>query len=205
MKELEKTKRISIASVLFILVVLIALLSYKKPKHLYALNTKNTLENITTDNYFISLENITGTENVIIDVRNQYEFEKGHLDNALNMYTPEILSDENTEILNKIKNENKTIVLYGSNTNDVTVPFLLLYQLGYTNLKIASINNSYFQNQLISKNDTIEKIIVDIKAFIQESIKKASVVPKPVSVKIVTPKKVITVEKKKKKPAEGGC
>jgi len=42
MKELEKTKRISIASVLFILVVLIGLLTYKRPKHMYAVNSKTT-------------------------------------------------------------------------------------------------------------------------------------------------------------------
>ena len=47
MKELEKTKRISIAAVLTILVVLIALLSYKRPKHLYTVNTHDTLEKIT--------------------------------------------------------------------------------------------------------------------------------------------------------------
>ena len=50
MKELEKTKRISIAAVITILVVLIAVLSYKKPKHLYANNTKSTLEKITNNN-----------------------------------------------------------------------------------------------------------------------------------------------------------
>ena len=43
MKELEKTKRISIATTLFILIVLIALLAYKRPKHLYTVNTLDTL------------------------------------------------------------------------------------------------------------------------------------------------------------------
>ena len=205
MKELEKTKRISIASVLFILVILIALLSYKKPKHLYANSTKSTLENITTNNYFVSLENMEATDIALIDVRNQFEFEKGHIENAINIYAPEILSDENTSILNDLKSENKTIILYGSNTNDVTIPFLLLHQLGYSNLKMAAINNSYYQNQLISKNDTIEKSAVDIKAFIDESVKKSFIEAKPIPVKISPPKKVITVEKKKKKPAEGGC
>lgn len=205
MKELEKTKRISIAAVITILVVLIAVLSYKKPKHLYANNTKTTLETITTNNNFVTLDALKANDVILIDVRNQIEFEKGHFENAINIYTPEILSDENTRILNDLKNGNKTIILYGSTTNDVTVPFLLLNQLGFTNLKMASIKNSYYQNQLISINDTIEKPVADIKAFIDESIKKASIIEKPIPIKIVTPKKVITVEKKKKKPAEGGC
>jgi rhodanese-related sulfurtransferase len=205
MKELEKTKRISIAAVITILVVLIAVLSYKKPKHLYANNTKSTLETITNNNFFATLEDLKGENLALIDVRNQFEFEKGHLENAINIYTPEILNDENSKILNNLKATNQTIVLYGSNTNDVTVPFLLLNQLGYSNVKMATIKNSYYQNQLITINDTIEKSIADIKEFIDESIKKASVESKPIPVKVVTPKKVITVQKKKKKPAEGGC
>jgi len=44
MKELEKTKRISIAATLFILAVIIGLLTYKRPKNIYAINTKDTLE-----------------------------------------------------------------------------------------------------------------------------------------------------------------
>jgi rhodanese-related sulfurtransferase len=205
MKELEKTKRISIAAVLTILVVLIALLSYKKPKHLYANNSKNTLHYITSNNSFISLDSLNNPTIALIDVRNQYEFEKGHLKDAINIYTPELLNDTNTETLKKLKTDNKTIVLYGSNTNDVTVPFLILNQLGYENLKMATIKNSYFQNNLITEIDTIEKSVADIKAFIDESVKKAAIVPKPIPVKVVAPKKVITVEKKKKKPAEGGC
>lgn len=205
MKELEKTKNISIAAVITILVVLIAVLSYKKPKHMYANNTKSTLETITNNNYFVNLEDLKGENLALIDVRNQYEFEKGHLENSTNIYTPEILSESNSDILNNLKEENKTIVLYGENTNDVTVPFLLLNQLGFTNLKMATIQNSYYQNQLISKNDTIESSVADIRGFIDESIKKASIETKPIPVKIVAPKKVITVQKKKKKPAEGGC
>ena len=76
MKELEKTKRISIAAVITILVVLIAVLSYKKPKHLYANNTKSTLEKITNNNYFVTLEELNGENLALIDVRNQFEFDQ---------------------------------------------------------------------------------------------------------------------------------
>jgi len=205
MKELEKTKRISIASVLFILIVLIAVLSYKKPKHLYAYNTKSTLEEITSNNHFAYLEDLKTEEIALVDIRNQFEFEKGHLEGALNMYAPEILNEENSTILNNLKTANKTIILYGANPNEVTVSYLLLYQLGFNNIKIASIENTYNQNQLITKDVILEKSLADIKGFINESIKKAKIEAKPIPVKIAPPKKVITVEKKKKAPAEGGC
>jgi rhodanese-related sulfurtransferase len=205
MKELEKTKRISIASVLFILVVLIGLLTYKRPVHMYTINSKTTLENITTDNYLISLKDIENKEYVLIDTRNEFEFQKGHLNKAINIYAPEILNEENASIFNKLLEENKTVVLYSTNPNDVVAPFMVLYQLGFKNLKIASIYNSYNQNKLITENIDVEKSVADINAFINESIKKAAIQTKPKPVVKAPPKKVIPIKKKKKMPVEGGC
>jgi len=205
MKELEKTKRISIASVLFILIVLIGLLTYKRPTHMYAINSKTTLENITTDNYLISLKDIENKEYVLIDTRNEFEFQKGHLNKAINIYAPEILNEENASIFNKLLEENKTVVLYSTNPNDVVAPFMVLYQLGFKNLKIASIYNSYNQNKLITENIDVEKSVADINAFINESIKKAAIQTKPKPVVKAPPKKVIPIKKKKKMPVEGGC
>lgn len=203
MKELEKIERISIASTLFILLVLIGLLTYKKPKFLYATNTKSTLEKIIDDNYLVTINEVYNPDYVLIDVRNQYEFEKGHIENAINIYTPEILNDENSGLLNNLKEKNKTIILYGNKPDEVNAPFLLLYQLGYENIKLLAIENSYLQNKLITKDCEIEKSNADISAFINESRKNTSetlveeVITKP-------PKKVMTIQKKKK-AAEGGC
>ena len=205
MKELEKTKRISIASVLFILIVLIGLLTYKRPPHMYTINSKTTLENITTDNFLISLEDIENKEYVLIDTRNEFEFQKGHLNNAVNIYAPEILNEENTSIFNKFQEENKTMVLYSTNPNMVVAPFMVLYQLGFKNLKMAAINNSYNQNKLITEDIDVEKSEADINAFINESIKKTAKQSKPKPIVKAPPKKVIPIKKKKKMPVEGGC
>jgi len=67
MKELEKTKRISIATTLFILIVIIALLAYKKPVHFYTVNTAHTLEKLITKDYFVSLNEIDNPNFVLID------------------------------------------------------------------------------------------------------------------------------------------
>lgn len=204
MKELEKTKRISIAAVLFILAVIIGLLAYKRPKYIYAINTKSTLEKLTSENYLVTLNDLNNPDFVLIDIRNQYEFEKGHLENAINVYAAEILSDESSDLFNKIKKTNKTAVLYGNNPQEVNAPFLILYQLGYDNIKLLAIENSYLQNKLLTKNSEIEKSEADVTAFINESRKNASI--KPIAEDIVkTPKKVITIQKKKKAVAEGGC
>jgi len=203
MKELEKTKDISIAAVLFILVVLIGLLTYERPKHLYAINTKSTLEKLTGDNYLVTLNDINNPDYVLIDVRNQYEFEKGHLENAINIYTPDILSDENSDFFDELKETNKTAVLYGKNPQQVNPPFLVLYQLGFDNIKMLAVENSYFENKLITKNSDIEKSEADITTFINESRENASIEPMDEDI-IKAPKKIITTKRKKKAP-EGGC
>jgi len=216
MKELEKTKRISIAAVLTILVVIIALLSYKRPKHLYTVNTQDTLEKVTNTNYFMAQNEIDNANHVLIDIRTQFDYDKGHLENAINISSPEILNDENSELFNKIKEENKTIVLYGNNPNEALTPYMLLSQLGFDNVKILTVENSYNQDKLITKNVVVENTAPDVNGFIQESIKKteeamkkakAAAKPKYISkAKVVTAtKKIVPKKKKKKMPVEGGC
>lgn len=203
MKELEKTKNISIASVLFILAIIIGLLAYKKPKISYQINSKTMLEKVSETNNFVSLEEITSENFVLVDIRDRFEFNKGSLQNAVNMPFPELLTDENTALLTQWQADNKTVVLFGQNPIDVSTPFMLLHQIGYTNLKMATISLTYSQNKVITKNVAVEENAHKIADFIAESVKKVGEAatkpaPKPV-------KKVIPVLKKKKKPVEGGC
>jgi len=203
MKEMEKIQRISIVSTLFILVVIIGLLTYKRPKNIFTINTKPSLEKLTTDNFFMTIENSNNSNFQLIDVRSSYEFEKGHLENAINMATPDILDEENLSIFKELKNKNKTALLYGKNPEDANPAFLILYQLGYDNIKILTIETSYFQNKLIAKNREVEKSENDIQAFITESAKNSDATSE---IKTVQPvKKAILLQQKKKKKAEGGC
>ncbi|MFD2517490.1 rhodanese-like domain-containing protein [Salinimicrobium flavum] len=203
MKELEKVKRISISSTLFILAVLIGLLTYERPENIYAMDTRRTLENLTDADYLISLSEINNPEVALIDIRSQYEFEKGHLEKAINIPTAEILREENKAIFQELKDSQKLTVLYGKDLEEANLPFLLLYQMGYDNLKLLSTNNKYLYNELITQPDDIEKPIADIQAFIDESVKKANA--KVEVKKVPVPKQVVPIKKKKKRPVEGGC
>ncbi|MFZ0491335.1 MAG: rhodanese-like domain-containing protein [Salegentibacter sp.] len=204
MKELEKVKRISIASTLFILAVLIGVLTYERPENLYAMTTKSTLEHLTNSDYLISINDINSPDIALVDVRSPYEFEKGHLKNAINISTPEILEEKNKGIFQELKDSKKVAVLYGKDLEEANIPFLLLYQLGYDNLKMLSVDNMYLQNKLITQPTDIEEPIADIQGFINESVKSTKGEVK-VKDKVPVPKKIITVKKKKKKPVEGGC
>ncbi|MBT8393336.1 MAG: rhodanese-like domain-containing protein [Bacteroidia bacterium] len=135
MKELEKTKRISIAAVLTIVVVIIALLSYKRPKHLYTTSPTDAIAQISSPDYLMSQKEIDAEKHILIDIRSQFDFDKGHLENAINMYAPEILNDDNSDILEDLKENGKTFVLYGNNPNEAIPPAMVLYQLGYDNVR----------------------------------------------------------------------
>lgn len=204
MKELEKVKRISISSTLFILAVLVGVLAYERPENMYARNTKSTLEDLTRLNYIIPMDKLDSPDVVLVDIRRPYDFEQGHLENAINIPAAEILREENKKIFRELKDSNRLAVLYGNKIEEANIPFLLLYQLGYDNVKLLSVNNKYLHNSLITESADVEKPVANIRAFIDESVRNATKkeeLKKPV----VIPKKVIPVKKKKKLPVEGGC
>ena len=203
MKELEKTKRISIAAVLFILIIIIGLLFYERPSHMYAINSNQMLEKAISSDYFVDLNKIDDPTYVLIDIRNSFEYEKGHINGAVNIASSEILSEKNTKLFKKLAEDKKTIVLYGATPTQANHPFMVLYQLGYENIKVLLVDLEYVQNKLITKNSVIEKEALDINSFITESQKKIKIAPKPK--KKVVKKKVVPKKKKKKMPVEGGC
>lgn len=207
MKELEKTKRISIAAVLSILLVLIALLNYKKPSFLYAQNTSTTLVKMDTTDYLVSPVGIDTASYALVDVRNPLEFEKGHLPDAVNIYAPELLSKDHTTQLNQYLDNGKTILLYGSDPNETLPVFMMLCQLDMGPVKILESKNYFEKDKLMTTSFEIEKPTQDIKGFIQTSVKKANETKKQAAKKVAPPppKKVAPKKKKKKKMPEGGC
>jgi rhodanese-related sulfurtransferase len=206
MKELEKVKRISIVSILFILAILAGVLTFERPKNMYAIDTAQTLEKLIDKDYFVTMEQMNDPNLVLIDVRSPFEFNKGYLENAINIPSVEILSDENQNIFNEIKDSNKIALLYGENPEEANIPFTILYQLGFENLKILATDITYDQNKIVTTNSILEKSQGDIKAYIEESVKKVEAASANAIKQVKpAPKKVITVKKKKKKPVEGGC
>jgi rhodanese-related sulfurtransferase len=207
MKELEKTKRISLAAVLSILLIAIGLLNYRRPSYLYSQNTITTLSKLDTTEYLVSPEGLETGDYVLVDVRNPFEFEKGRLPDAINIYAPELLSSENSTLLKEKTNSGKSILLYGNSPNETLPVFMMLCQLDMGPVKILEGVNYFEKDQLKTVYYEVEKNTPDIRSFIQESVKKASVQKKVQPQKQAAPqaKKVVPVQKKKKKMPEGGC
>ena len=211
MKALTKNNHLLICSILLISTIVIGFLTLKKPDANYSFSNEHSLDKLVSEEYLVELNALNDQSFVICDIRNQYDYERGHLKNAINLSSTKILKEENQILLKELQNSNKAIVLYGSTPEEANLPFMILYQLGYDNIKLLPIELSYIQNELIANQVDVEKSAHDIKSFIAESVKKAKVKTPPIiktlpAVKSVKPvEKKLVLKKKKKRPPEGGC
>jgi len=197
MKELEKTKRISISTVLFILVLVIGFLTFKQPRNVYKKTHEETLSALKSTDYLVHLEDITNQHPVVIDVRSKSEYSKSHIENAINIPTAEILDNKSISLIGGLKNTGETAFIYGKNPDEANSAWMLLYQLGYDNTKILNVVTDHIDNKLVVRNYALEKPIANY-AEIFKTITPEKVAPKPA-------KKVIPIKKKKKRKPEGGC
>ncbi len=203
MKELEKTKRISISAVLFLLIIIIGFLTYKKPKYIFKNSAEATLKEVVKKDYILSaeqLKSLNSSDYVLIDVRSVYDYDKGHIKDAVNIPLAQILTEDNSGFIENLNDENKTIILYGEDPDTASSAWMLLYQLGYENIKILCVKPRFENNKLFVDNVAIEEPAVDYAKVMKEATSSSGIAEKP---KVV--KKVITVKKKKKRVAEGGC
>lgn len=203
MKELERTERISISAVLFLLVILIGFLTFEKPQNVFQKDSKSTLNALLKKDYIVhykDLKDLDPATYVLIDVRDAFEFNKGHIDGAINITAFQAFDDATKEMFRKTKSEGKTIILYSEDPDKASSAWMLLHQLGYENVKILDITTSFKDNKFIVKEVEIEKPAVNYAEVMKKATSSSGVTEKPKA-----PKKVITVKKKKKRVAEGGC
>ncbi len=203
MKELERTKRISISAVLFLLVILIGFLTFRKPEYVFQKNAESTLKELNKKDYILTmdqLKSLDASKYALIDIRNTYEYAKGHIKGAINITAHQVFNNDTKKLLQKLSTEGKTLAVYGENPDAASGAWMLLYQLGYENAKILCITANFVNNKFVTSNYDLEKPAVNFAEVIKaaSATTATSEIKKPV-------KKVITVKKKKKRVAEGGC
>lgn len=211
MKELEKTKRISISAVLFLLIIIIGFLTYKKPKYIFKNSAETTLKEIVKKDYIVSadqLKSLNSSDYVLVDVRSVYDYDKGHIKDAVNIPLAQILTDDSSAFIDNMMNENKTVILYGEDPDEASSAWILLYQLGYENIKILSVKPRFEDNKLYVDNVTIEKPAMNFAEVMKKATSSSGIAKKTKLAKAdksKAAKKVIIVKKKKKRVPEGGC
>lgn len=211
MKELEKTKRISISAVLFLLVIVIALLTYKRPNFNFVTSADKTLEAIIDQNQLLSMSDFEALESssyLLVDVRNNFEYSKGHINGAVNIAINEFLENESIDLISGSIKNGKSIILYGENPDAANNAWMLLYQLGYSTMSVLSITTDYVKDNFYVKNVEVGKPALNYAATMEKAkvrpVKKVKVMVNPTPAP-APKKKVIPAPKKKKAPPEGGC
>ena len=161
------------------------------------------IESVLKEDYIISydeLKKMSADSYVLIDVRDYYDYNNGHIEKAQNISSHNLFDEEVHTFMRGIKNSDKNIVLYGKNPDNALTFWMLLYQLGYENVKLLAVETSLVENKFMVTNKAVEKPFIDYA----EAIKKATA-NTPKKAEQTKPKKVITVKKKKKRVPEGGC
>ena len=216
MSKRYKTKKFIVKREYQILAVILVLLAlglvllpkYKKnegiaPK-LFVKNALSTERYISTDLLADKLVNQDPTV-LLIDTRTEKEYNDYALPNAINIPLEKLLDEEFESYLDQ---EAYDVILYSNDNFYADQAWMLGNRLGYKNLYVLKGGLNEWFNTIISPkypDETMPK-----EAFELYDFRKAAGmyfgVGAPKSEKKAAPvKKVITVKKKKKRVAEGGC
>lgn len=148
---------------------------------------------------------------VFVDIRAINEYENGHLENALNIPITQLLAPENKVLYDQWLRDSSVVVLYGNNQLEANAPWMLMYQLGYTNMRVLLGGYGYIDRLYLDALEEGEVYTLEDPAYdyagIIEGVKKEKELAKlkKEAPKKQEVKKPVVVQKKEKKASEGGC
>jgi len=208
MKELVKTKRITIAVFAFIFVIVVGLLTIKEEPYSYKITPVEMTEEVMLVYQVLpdeAMELMWDTTAVFVDIRSIYDFERSHIENAINIPVPTLLSPENISLFEGWKKDSLKVIMYGNNELEANSPWILMYELGFKNTRtlmggMAYIDKLYDGTLEENESYSVEDPIYDYAGVVKEAEELSGS-----TVVVKKEKKKVVVRKKKKKVAEGGC
>ncbi len=204
-------KRTVIAMVIFVVVIVVGMLTLTNPRLKYSIEPPQAIT-ITTD--FSSGVNAKEIDNllsastsptILIDIRNHYEFARGHIASAINISAVELLNKENIKWLNELKEDQATVIIYGESHLQANSPWMVLQQLGFDNVTYLS---GGYSNYLQFKNTKGENNEFATYEADKAKYNFAEVAKETLGSDVTnTSKKKHTIVKRKKKgkATAGGC
>ena len=191
---------------MFVIVIIAGLLTLTNPRLKYALSPEQTILMVVSDDNGISpdkLENfLTGsTVNVeVIDIRNHYEFARGHIPGARNISAVELLEKDNIKWLKKLQEDGFIVIIYGEDQIQANGPWMVFQQIGLGNVNVLL---GGYQHYLSVKNQNGITYSPDKAEFNYAEVAKVSSLGDEINM----PAKKTTIVRRKKKGAAvaGGC
>jgi len=144
-------KRTAIALVLFAVVIVIGLLTVNQPRLKYVQPLDQTLEMVAWEEGTVFPYEIVDVLNgsidtiMLIDIRNTFDYSRGHIPGSENITSVDLVNEENIERLEQLMEDGMTVVVYGKTQLDANGPWLLLRQLGFDNVRILLGGYSYYK------------------------------------------------------------
>lgn len=214
MKELTRTKRLQIATLIFILIIALGFITLKKPKYEFQISPQQMGAIIADKTYDVYPDPSMKTMNfndagmIMVDVRYPSDYAQKHLGPAINIPVSDILLDDNIQLFKQWQADSQRVVLYSQNQLEANGPWMLLQELGYNNVYVllGGMNclnkmdtNSYYEEQTPSY--LVEEPKFDFGAYIA-GLQKNNGNKTTIQTKT---KKILPIKRKKKATTEGGC
>lgn len=157
----NRLNKLIVAAIIFAAIIIVGILTMHTPSLKYELTEQQTLAAIADSSAQISPEKakeIQLAQNptfIFVDLRNENEFAKGHLEGALNIPISRLLAKKSLEFIKQSAMEDKTLILYGADQSQVTSPWLLLKQMGFGNLCVLQGGYNGLTQNLTAAADSL--------------------------------------------------
>lgn len=204
-------KKTLVTLALFVFIIIIGLLTLSHPRLVYKLNMAQSVELALSHQGFIGQAGLDDVLNnpaqntLLIDLRDAYQFARGHIPGAENISAVELLSKENLKRIADLDAQGIMVLLYGNNLTEANGPFMLLQQIGFKNTQVLTGGYQFYQRSESNKGDSLNRIsyVPDQAEFNYAEIAKSSL--SATNEDGPTKKPVVVERKKKAKAVAGGC
>jgi len=142
MKELKRTKRLSVSVIGYFAIILFGLMSLNTPSIYFVETEELVLAELAEMSNEVfpdeALEYIANKEPgyLFVDVRDEYKYTQSHFGEAINIPMNQLLEDENMEIFKKAQQDSLVVIFYGEEQVQANGAWMLMYQMGFVNTKL---------------------------------------------------------------------
>jgi rhodanese-related sulfurtransferase len=214
MKELNRTDRLTIASILAAIIIIIGFFTLKKTEIKFSRSVEQSIPFILEGKDIIFPERVAVISELedpayqIIDLRSPVEFQRSHIGKAINIPIQKILDEEYLDLFIKLKKDSIIGIIYSQDQLQANSAWMLLKQMGFDNLRVMPGGYNYYSTSSLDLNDLpafpeymVEKPKYDFLGVLDSFSGHLS----SGNLNIITPEPVQLIKKEKKSQAEGGC